>query len=112
MLGPGGTSGAHTPERHSWSSCERLALDPGVWVALAHSAYLGSLVRVTVSAAREFRVCVYVSLSPYPCRQADLTQQFYSVYAKEHVLQRDVRCQWRELCNLPEDQQLLEKGGL
>ena len=26
--------------RHGWSSCEPLALAPGVWVALAHSAYL------------------------------------------------------------------------
>jgi len=45
-------------------------------------------------------------------RQADLTQQFYGLYAKGHVLQREVKRQWRELCSLPEDQQVLEKGGV
>lgn len=43
-------------------------------------------------------------------RRADLTQQFYSLYAKEHVLRREVKERWRELLSLPEEQQLMEKG--
>ena len=43
-------------------------------------------------------------------RRADLTQQFYSLYAKEHVLRRELKEGWRELLSLPGEQQLMEKG--
>ena len=43
-------------------------------------------------------------------READLSDQFYGLYAKEHVLRMEVKRGWKELFDLPEDQQLLEKG--
>lgn len=53
---------------------------------------------------------VVVCMCVFHIRTANLSHQYYARCAYEYLLNRQLVEQWRELLQLPEEDQLLEKG--
>ena len=44
------------------------------------------------------------------CRSADMTEQFYALHGKEYIIRQRLSREWKELLQLPNEEQTMERG--